>query len=328
MAIMSSFSTDASGVETLLATGSWVFCSIGMTVFNKLAIQDFPYEWTLVGIQMLCTVLAMLAGGWSSLHIGSAWDVLRWCRVVPFFVGVLLTSILALKEASITLVVVFRCFAPLVSLAVEQFYPNPLSVNRGMLLSMLGILVGAALYCNGNAFQVSDWRAIGWVLLNNFFVIGDRLLQRLMLAKDQMPVDISKSSVTLLNNGLGLIPIVVMATFTGEASKVLPAAAELSVASWLVIAFTCVAGVGIAYTGIWTQSLISATSFLILATGAKFFVVLIDIFVLKSKVLTPIQLLGAIVTILASVAYGQARVSMEKSSEKTPLVKKDTKETA
>lgn len=36
-------------------------------------------------------------------------------------------------------------------------------------------------------------QGIGWVLLNSGIAVADRLLQRLLLSKDQRPVDISKS---------------------------------------------------------------------------------------------------------------------------------------
>jgi hypothetical protein len=81
--------------ETYLAATIWVFCSVGMMVFNKLAIKALPLPCTLVALQMAFAALAMLVACWRSLHIGSARDVLRWSLVVPFFTGMLLTSILA-----------------------------------------------------------------------------------------------------------------------------------------------------------------------------------------------------------------------------------------
>eukprot|EP00928_Gymnodinium_smaydae_P062038 TRINITY_DN45984_c0_g1_i1.p1 TRINITY_DN45984_c0_g1~~TRINITY_DN45984_c0_g1_i1.p1 ORF type:complete len:345 (+),score=63.04 TRINITY_DN45984_c0_g1_i1:65-1036(+) len=313
----------AERAETITAMSSWLFCSVGMTIFNKMAIETFPCECTLVAVQMLFTVAAMLIFCWSSLHIGSFWDFLRWSRVAPFFSGVLLTSILALKEAPVTLVVVFRSLAPLFSLVIEQFYPSPLEVNRQMLASLFLLLVGTALYCTDMPFDSSNMHAIGWVFANNAFVVADRMLQRLMLAKDQLPVDISKPSVTLLNNLLGVVPLLIVAMLTKESSEVGAALAQVNTSGYIVILCTCVAGVGIAYTGIWTQSLISATSFLVLATGSKFFVIFIDLFILRTKVLTPLQILGASITISASVAYGQIRSNIELSErEKEQLLPK------
>eukprot|EP00438_Fugacium_kawagutii_P034308 Skav200271 [mRNA] locus=scaffold93:67788:73874:- [translate_table: standard] len=110
----------------------------------------------------------------------------------------LLTSMLALKNAPMSLVVVLRCLSPVVGLAVESFYPRPLQVNAGMLGSIFLMLAGSTLYASRMPQQ--HFVGVGWAIFNALLAVGDRLLQRLMLAQDQRPVDISKSGVTLLNN--------------------------------------------------------------------------------------------------------------------------------
>merc|ERR1719393_385025 len=126
-------------MEVLMGVGSWAVCSVGMMVTNKIAIGLFPMECTLVAMQMLATVIAMLFT-WQSLHFGSAWDVMRWMMVVPFFSGMLLTSILALKSSPMSLVITFRAFSPLVALAIERFYPHPVRISFGMLASITVML--------------------------------------------------------------------------------------------------------------------------------------------------------------------------------------------
>jgi len=85
--------------EATIAVGGWMVCSVGMMLFNKFAIKAFPVECTLVALQMGVTVLAMVLFCFRSIKIGSLYDVLRWTMVVPFFTGMLLSSILALKFA-------------------------------------------------------------------------------------------------------------------------------------------------------------------------------------------------------------------------------------
>jgi hypothetical protein len=160
--------------ETMLGVGSWTVCSVGMMVFNKLAIGAFPEECTLTALQMLVTVVALLVFGWRSIHIGSAYDVLRWSMVAPFFSGMLLTSLLALKNAPMTLVIVFRCLSPLVSLAVEQFYPNPIKITPYSIFSIFVMLIGCAAYTT--QLRRDSFAGIEWVMLNMIFAIGDRLL--------------------------------------------------------------------------------------------------------------------------------------------------------
>ncbi|CAK0871068.1 unnamed protein product, partial [Prorocentrum cordatum] len=122
--------------ETGVAVGSWMVCSIGMMLFNKFAIKAFPVECTLVALQMFVSVLAMVCFCFRGIHIGSARDVLRWSMVAPFFTGMLLSSILALKFAPMSLVVVFRTLSPLLSLLIERMYPDPLRISAPMLGSI------------------------------------------------------------------------------------------------------------------------------------------------------------------------------------------------
>merc|ERR1719230_1513046 len=135
----------------------------------------------------------------------------------------------ALSSASMTTVVTFRAVSPLVAMAVERFYPDPLRVTSSILACIVCMIVGALIYAH--AMESSDRGAIGWLLLNNFFAIGDRLLQRLMLSKDQDPVDISKTGVTLINNGLAMIPLACVALLTGETKEVGAAIASLDTMS-------------------------------------------------------------------------------------------------
>lgn len=310
--------------EVLAGVGSWVVCSVGMLIFNKEAVTIFPLEATLVLIQLVFTASFMLLF-WNSLHIGSTKDLMRWMVVVPFFSGMLLTSMFALSKASMTTVVTFRAVSPLVSMAVERFYPNPLRITAKMVCCICVMIMGAVTYAR--AMGSSEYTALGWLLLNNFFAIGDRLLQRLMLAKDQNPVDISKTAITLINNAAGAIPIGIAAYFHGEFAALPSTLASLSHAHWFILLASCLVSVGISYTGIWAQSLITATTFLVLVNANKFFIIFLEAFVLKTKSLSAIQVAGAAVVILASAAYGKAREEAEAESkdESLPIAPKTTK---
>merc|ERR1740120_419198 len=192
-----------------------------------------------------------------------------------------------------------------------------------MLGSIFTMVLGAGLYTS--AMNKSGMSGIGWVFLNIFFAVGDRLLQRLMLAKDQNPVDISKTGITLLNNLEGMVPLIVVMAIKSEFSEIPEAVQTLSAAGYVWVILSCVVGVGISYTGIWAQGLISATSFLVLVNANKFVIIFIEAFCLKTKSLTAIQVVGACVTILGGVLYGKAREAIEaehKSTETKPLVAK------
>lgn len=295
----------------LFAVGSWSLCSVGMLVFNKLAIKALPHQpCSLVSFQFLFTVLVMVCPPlYQNIRIGSLRDVLRWSIVIPFFTGMVLSSILTLKYAPMAMVMTFRALSPVFALIVESFYPNPLRISPLMMLSLLASVFGMWLYLFD--MDKSNLSGMGWAVLNNFFAVGDRLLQRYMLGQDQNPVDISKSGVTVLNNALGMIPLLAAAFLTNEFPNVVPAVQELDTWGHIWVIASGFVGVGISFTGIWVQTMISATSFLVLINANKFVVLFLEVFVMKEKTLGNMQIAGAIVSILACVVYGKAREVVE-----------------
>mmetsp|Transcript_111726 Transcript_111726/g.222096 ORF Transcript_111726/g.222096 Transcript_111726/m.222096 type:complete len:323 (-) Transcript_111726:36-1004(-) len=315
--------------ETVVGVGSWIACSIGMMVFNKLAITAMPLECVLVATQMAFCVIAMLFC-WQSLHVGSMRDLLRWCLVVPAYSGMLLTSILALKYAPMTLVVTFRALSPLLSLAIERFYPEPLRISLGMVASMAAMVLGTAFYVS--EMPTSNWSGVQWAVANIFFAVADRLLQRLMLAKDQYPVDMSKTAITLVNNLAGALLLIVAAWLHGELGRVPGVFTVMDMWGGIAVASSCIVGVGISYTGIWAQSLISATSFLVLVNANKFVIIFIEVLAMhnKKRPLGWWQIIGAVITVAAGAAYGKAseiQARKTHNNERQPLVK-DTAYTA
>lgn len=304
--------TSAEQAELLAGVSSFMVCSGGMMVFNKMAVTVMPLQCTLVGLQLAFTAVAVSVLGWSSLRVGSYADFLRWLRVVPCFAGMLLTSMFALSSASMTTVITFRAVAPLVTMIGERFYPNPVAVTPMVCLSIICLVFGAVTY--GSGMPSSDNGAIGWLLLNNACAIVERLLQRLMLAKDQAPVDISKPSMMLINNSIGFIVICVAGFLHHEVPEIPGAVGSLTHIAIFWIAASCIVSVGISYTGIWAQSLVTATTMLVLVNVNKFGIIFLEAFVLRNgRTMNVRQIIGACIAILASIAYGKARELSEKS---------------
>ena len=60
---------------------------VGMLLFNKLAIQHFPLECSLVWAQLFFSAACLSLFAFPYIHVGSMKDLLRWCMVVPFYCG-------------------------------------------------------------------------------------------------------------------------------------------------------------------------------------------------------------------------------------------------
>ena len=307
-------------METVVACACNCFSSVGMLLYNKLAIEAFPLECSLVWLQLAFATVVLLCFAWPSIHIGSFRDLLRWVLlVVPFYCSMLMTSILALRSAPMSLIIVLRNISPLFALAVERFYPDPLRISGLMLFSILVMVFGAGMYVSH--LPREHLNGVGWALLNCAAAVADRLLQRLLLSKDQQPVDISKAGITLINNSVSLIPVGIALCVKGELSELPLKYAVLTFTDKVYIGLTCVIGLSISYTGIWAQSLISATSFLVMVNANKFVIICIEAFGLHAKALSLLQVAGASIAILGGVLYSREREALqEEREEQRPLL--------
>jgi len=320
--------TPSARLERLEIVGGMVlyaFCSVGMMVFNKLAITALPLACTLVGIQMAFAVVMMLCA-FPSLHFGSLWDVLRWSCVAPFFTGMLLTSIVALEHAPMSMVVVFRVLSPFFSLLIERFLPNPHRISALLVVSMGIMVAGAGVYSAGLPVD-NLFSGLPWIIFNMLLAVADRLVQRSMLAQDQAPVDISLSGVTLLNNLWGCMFMLIAAVVLGELQELPVLLKSLGSEHVIWILCSCFVGTCISFTGIFVQKRISATSFLVLINVNKFGIIFLEAFVMGTKTLSTSQIFGGSVAISGGVLYGQARRAIEESAkgETQPLLDKSEK---
>ena len=300
-------------MQIVVASSCYCFASVGMLLFNKFAVQDFPLECVLVWLQLCFAATCLAVFAFPYIHVGSMRDLMRWCMVVPFYCGMLLTSILALKTAPMSLVIVLRNTSPLGTLVIERFYPEPLRISTGMLASIFLMIMGGLMYVSQLPHE--NWQGIGWVFLNSGIAVVDRLLQRLLLSKDQHPVDISKTGITLINNFVGMLPVGLAAYMKGEVEQFPAVYAKLSSSDKFYIGMTCIIGLTISYTSIWAQSLISATSFLVMINANKFVIIGIEAFGMHSKALNSIQIVGASLTVLGGVCYGKSRQAIEQEVE-------------
>ena len=104
------------------------------------------------------------------------------------FTGVLLTSNIALKCAPMAMVVVFRVLLLFLSMEVESGLPVPPRITRAQLLPVTIMVSGNILYASG-AHTEHLLDGVAWIVLNMLLAVGDRVVQRSMLAADQHPMD-------------------------------------------------------------------------------------------------------------------------------------------
>lgn len=198
--------------KAAIACAMFMVCSATMALVNKLVVIRFKTPVTVLGLQNAFCVGVLWSVFRSSLHFGSARDVKRWCKIVPFlFAGMLISSIYAQLYASMGLQIVIRNLGPLVSLPVERVFNEPIVTDRWTWSSLVFILFGVSIYVAGSVgSQSSTTLAAGIALMvvNLFFGVAERLYQRKLIAVE--PVDISKTGLLLLNNAGAIVPVTVL----------------------------------------------------------------------------------------------------------------------
>merc|ERR1712129_661543 len=83
--------------------------------------------------------------------------------------------------------------------------------------------------------------------------------------------------------------------------------------SWVCL--SCVVGLGISYSSVWLQSLVTATSFLVIMNVSKAGVLLVEAGFMPEKNLGPWQDAGTLVSITSGFVYGLGRMREEQDSQ-------------
>jgi drug/metabolite transporter (DMT)-like permease len=295
----------------------YMLASAGMSVFNKLAVQAMPLPITLVAVQMAFTVATVLANP-AAVRIGSRRDAVRWGGTVPLlFAAMLVSSMFAMEHNTLGTVVVFRNVAPLVTLAIERLFRQPMVVSAETVGALLTILAGVGLY-HHHALGLT---AVGLaaLLLNMAFAVLERLAQRHMMAHD--PVDISKPGMMLLNNACGLAPCAALLAWHAEPPRWPAAWAALTAGGGAAVLASCINGLAISYMGLRVQAQVTATTFMVLTNVNKVLVVLFGCVALGDTLTAP-ALLGVCLSLGGGVWYGFARARA--AAAPAPKVGKDT----
>lgn len=303
---------------------SFSACSAGMLISNKIAVTDVPHPTLLVWFQLAFATLAILILPplRNRVHFGSWQAAWTWATTVSLlFAGMLTSSLWSLAYASATVAVLVRNCAPILALAFETVYmPHErIVITLPIVGSLLMCLFGAKLY----TLHSSPIGTLGvvFLLLNLFISVTDRSVARYYLST--VPLDISKTGLLLLNNAIALVPVTLLILSTESlptlAHELPVIAAGLSHWAWANLLFSCVAGMGIGYTGFMLQSHVTASTFLVVTIANKAIVILID-GVALSKELQPAAWAGVFFSMAGSAAYGFALQTAEQTKERKPLL--------
>lgn len=288
----------------LFAVSFYMFSSAGMIIFNKLVLREVHLPIALCILQMLftCAVLCVVPNLRATIHFGSRRDALRWARVIPpLFAIMLASSMVSLKHATMGAVVVVRNIAPLPSLAIEALSGERLQVDVQSVLALLSAVASVILYSrNDIAFSMYG---LMWMLVNMIAAVIERVLQRRMIAVE--PIDVSKSGMMILNNGLGALLLLLLLPPFGELEQ-LPVLLKLTPRQNALLLLSCVGGMSISYAGLHCQKYVTATAMLVLNNSCKFSVIAFGmVYFQEAKSIAAI--VGCFAAIGSGLWYARAR---------------------
>lgn len=265
---------------------------------TKLATDAFPATCLLMIVHMLTSDVLMLALKWREISVPRAWDVLRWMPVPFLYVGILSSWLWAYKETTFSTVLILKSIIPLVSFGAEKLlFGVPEKVTASMVASLLMSLLGTGIYGWWNVSATH--RSVLLVMCSCTLLVVDRLLQRHLLTSDDFGM--SLPMCILVNNTVGLVPMLGLALLTGEVWEWKRVSAGSG--AWIAVLVTGVLGTCCAFIGLKFQRLVTATMQLVLQNLAKLLSLAVGLCVFKDDV-AGWSRFGCAMALAGSVWYG------------------------
>jgi len=297
----------------ILVVGAlYIFASLAMNVLNKKAAQAFEGTCLLVIIQMLVSVVVIICMEFDKMKLDKWADFLKWL-VVPFaFAGMLGTSMFAFKEASLTTILIMRNILPILTFGFEKaLFNQPESMCWKVVLSLVVTLAGSMLYGFVDISATTLGKML--ILVNCGFTIVDRLVQAHLL-KGNKDFSISISMCMLLNNALGIVPMLALAVATGEIAHWRHSLTSADRSTWFLVVMSGLCGASLGYVGLRTQQLVSGTTVLVMQNFNKLLIISIGMGIFHEH-LTPLSLVGCLISFLGCFVYGFMRLPSEVKSK-------------
>jgi len=256
---------------------AWVFGGILMNIVNKIAAVIFPESFLLVLMQMSFAIVFLLLTEFRKMTCKKWVDIAKW-MIVPFlFSGILATSLLSFKKASLSTVMICRNVLPFITFSIEKAFLNtPATVGSDLILSMVTTLVGVALYsaCQSQS-AVDSPQGLAMVYANALLCAVDRLTQSRLLKSPDFECHLSLC--LLLNNLVGMAPVLLLGYLTGETQGWGHAITKSQPITWLWVALSCCCGFCLGYLGLKTQRAVTATTSLMLQNVTKVLLIFIGV---------------------------------------------------
>jgi len=286
--------------------------SASMLLLNSCVARAYHLESTVTIIQMLFASATLSTLFFWALRFDNMRDVLTWSSIVPLlFSAMMVTSLIALRNASVGATNVVRNISPLLMLPIESCIQERVDVDVHTIFSLVIILTGIILYVHEDVHTSAF--GLFMLVVNMVLAMSDRLVQRRYLAV--RPLAISKTGMLLLNNSIGILWQIPTLFILNEPPKWEARFSQADAGNYVALVFSCIVGIAIGWTAINAQRFVSATTFMVLGNVSKVFVWIYGMLFL-GEVRSPLAIAGAVTAIGGGFYYGYARIQLDAARRK------------
>lgn len=259
--------------RTTIASVLVLYCISGtlLTLANKVAVKSFPYPNAIACLQNVVTVALLSTGAAvAPTTFGTmpslTRDTLRdWVPLTALFVGMLVSSLLALMHVSAVTLIVIRNMTSLTVAALEAVVLGTRVPPAGV-ASLAGMLVGAIMY----GMHDITFSAVGytWLALNLISTSAYQVHVKRVISSDAAHA-IGPLGFSYINNMLSLPMLVAVATVTGEPMNMIAAfnrvqgMASINSGTAALLLASGVLGFCLSVSAFRLNTLISATSMMV-----------------------------------------------------------------
>ncbi len=301
--------------------------SASLLVLNKIAITSVPNATALLFVQILSTVIVILApalcGFLSLVIVPSRGMVMAYVSVSMVFLSTIYSNFKVINAIGVNAFIVLRCGTPLLISYLDWALLGRQLPTGTSLMSLCGIFAGGVCYyllkyqeLSDSAEDVSAVSTSGllWSFLWIFSFVLDMVYIKYIVHRHAC----TGLERTLYQNALAL-PMLAF-TLMIEPSGSLQHARGVNAHIKIVVLLSCVAGTVLSYTGMSLRSELSATSFTVLGIVCKMgSAALNEVFVSREEY--PATLVCIAAVIVCSAFYKQAPEQDSRSRDSRPVMK-------
>lgn len=294
-------------------------CSGGMLILNKLAVHHTRAPAFVTLLQFMVSTLWVLLGhAMKCIELDRPnWRQLRYfvIYVLAFSAGTW-SNMKVLVNANVETVIVFRSCAPLCVCLTDCIFHGRALPSRRSVLAMLMILAGASIYVhvdhgggrsNHGSRERHDtyfWVVVWFTLLIFQLTFGKTLVTGLGLR--------SIWSSVLFTNALAIPPTTLLGALVGDFAQLDKRVWTLPALVWVIL--SCVAGVGISWTGFKCQQVVTATAYTVIGVMNKLLTVLINVSI-WDKHASPLGIGALCICLLGGSLYQQSPLRIPREAE-------------